>query len=235
MDITFNIRLIMRTLVVAFVVVIVLNLIVILLKYEVGVTGELFDKAHKKLYVDYEQNLPSYFNSILLLLASMLTGFIYLLDRNAGLSKFKWQFLSIIFLFLSLDESASIHEFFVTFLPKYMGIGGSGIVTYAWVIPYGIAAGLLGVYFLPSLRYLPGKVAKGMFFSGAVYVLGAVGFEMLGSLVIPPGGSGSLAYAAIVTCEESLEMLGVIIFIDYLLLYVQQEFKPTVVTFSRKP
>lgn len=229
MNLTFNVRSILWVLTITFAVVIALNALVILLKYEAGLTNPMFDKAFKKLYVDYEQNLPSYFNTILLLLAGMLAGFIYLRGKDSPTARFKWQFLAIIFVFLSLDESASIHEFFVTFLPKYLGIGGSGIFTYAWVIPYGLAAVLLGVYFLPSLRYLPGKIAKGMLFSGAVYVLGAIGFEMLGSVIIPPGGSDSIAYAGIVTCEESLEMLGVIIFIRYLLQHVQQEFKTTMV------
>lgn len=224
MRLTINSRRVLQALTTAFAVIITLNVIVILLRYEFGVGGEIFDKLYRKLCVNYEQNLPSYFNALLLLFASIFTGLIHLLEKESNQPRFKWFLLSLAFLFLSLDESASIHEFFVTFLTRYIGIGGTGVFSYAWVIVYGLGAALFATYLLPSLIKLPSALAKGMVISGAIYVGGAIGFEMVGSSIWSNTGDTNIRYALVATLEESLEMGGLILFIRYLLVYVRQEF-----------
>ncbi len=61
--------------------------------------------------------------------------------------------------------------------------------------------------------------------SGLTYVLGAIGLEMIGGLRVDVHGSDDLVYLLIVTCEEFLEMLGIVIFIYALLSYMGEHLK----------
>ncbi|HEY8512404.1 MAG TPA: hypothetical protein VIL31_10625 [Cyclobacteriaceae bacterium] len=231
MRLTINSSLVLRVLTIAWAVIIVLNLLVVLLRYQFGIEHDLFDRVFNKLYIDNEQNLPTYFNSLLLLIASVITGLIYRLVDEVTEPKLMWLILSLTFLFLSLDESASVHEFFVKFLPRYMGIGGKGVFANAWVIVYGIGAGLLAIFLVPSLRKLKFDLMTGMALSGAVYVTGAIGCEMLGSYLMS-NGILDIRYALVATLEETLEMGGLILFIRCLLIYVREDFRSASVSIS---
>lgn len=230
MHLIISARRVMQALVTAFAVIIALNIIVVLLRFIVGVDHYVFDRVYRKLCVDYEQNLPSYFNALLLLMASVFTGLIHLLQKKTNKEGFKWWLLSLAFLFLSVDESASIHEFFVKFLPMYVGIGGEGIFRNAWVIVYGLGAIAFAIYLIPSLLKLPPDLLKGMILSGAVYVGGAIGVEMIGSWYVSHAGDANIGYAALATLEESLEMAGLILFIRYMLVYIREEYEANSVT-----
>ncbi len=59
------------------------------------------------------------------------------------------------------------------------------------------------------------------FVSGATYVLGAIGFEMIGGSLYINSKDMSLPYMLVMTVEETLEMSGIILFIFTLLLYLK--------------
>jgi hypothetical protein len=66
------------------------------------------------------------------------------------------------------------------------------------------------------------KTMKILFFvSGATYVLGAIGFEMIGGSMYINSKDMSLPYMLVMTVEETLEMTGIILFIFTLLLYLK--------------
>ena len=56
--------------------------------------------------------------------------------------------------------------------------------------------------------------------SGSLFVLGAIGFEILGGWQEEIYGKFGIFYAICYTCEEFLEMLGVVIFNYSLLTYI---------------
>lgn len=224
MRLTISGRRVLQFLTVAFVVIMALNLTVIFLHFAAGIEGAIFEKALKKLYVDNEQNLPSYFNSLLFLVGSILTGLIHRLEKESTGLRFKWLLLSVVFLFLSLDESASVHEFFVT-LPRHLGFGMQGIFRYTWIIVYGLGTVFLALYLVPSLLRLPKALFTGLMISGAVYLCGAVVFEVIGGQVASQEGTSNLRYALLATVEEALEMIGLLLFIHYLLVYIHLDFK----------
>lgn len=56
--------------------------------------------------------------------------------------------------------------------------------------------------------------------AGTIYILGAVGFEMIGGVVIHYFKANSQPFFWAYTIEESLEMLGIILFIYALLNYL---------------
>ena len=57
--------------------------------------------------------------------------------------------------------------------------------------------------------------------SGVIYVGGAVGVEMIGGYHSQMYGENNFAYGMITTIEESLEMMGILVFIYSLLFYLQ--------------
>ncbi len=61
---------------------------------------------------DSEMNIPTFYSSLALLLASMLLVVIVLNHKKQGTPYFRWLGLAIIFLFLSIDETSCIHEGF---------------------------------------------------------------------------------------------------------------------------
>jgi len=134
-----------------------------------------------------------------------------------------WLGLAIIFLFLSIDETASFHERLIT--PVRESLNTSGLLYYAWVIPYGIALTVFVIAYLKFLMSLPKNIMILFVVSGATFVSGALGFELVGGRYVEIHGSSNLLYSFFYTCEEFLEMLGIVIFIYTLLTYIVSQFK----------
>lgn len=82
---------------------------------------------------------------------------------------------------------------------------------------------LLAVTYWRFLLHLPFRSRMLFLTSAVVYVGGALGMEMVGGWYAQNYGSGNLSYVAIATLEETLEMLGVVIFIYALLRYLAAE------------
>jgi hypothetical protein len=55
----------------------------------------------------------------------------------------------------------------------------------------------------------------------ALYIGGAMGMEMVGGFIITTKGMHPLFYAIATTLEESLEMLGIVVFIHALMSYIK--------------
>lgn len=164
-----------------------------------------------RFYMNYERGVPAYFSSTLLLAGGLL---FYLLHRLAGGGQRHWLVLSLVFAFLAVDESAGLHELLSEPVSRFVGTGG--VLTYAWIVPYGIAVLLLGLYLLPRIWKLRPDVRLLFFGAGAIYVGGALGMEMLAGYAGLDGHTKSLAFEVVTTLEELMEMSGVI-----LLLYAQ--------------
>jgi hypothetical protein len=61
------------------------------------------------------------------------------------------------------------------------------------------------------------------FVSGSLFVLGAIGFELIGGQHADMYGTNNITYEIITTCEELLEMLGIALFIYTLLSFMGKE------------
>ena len=70
--------------------------------------------------------------------------------------------------------------------------------------------------------------------SGITFVSGTLGFEMLGGRQAELYGRNNILYALFYTCEESLEMIGIAIFIYTLLTYIINQSKVIVITITNK-
>lgn len=185
--------------------------------------------------MDGEATLPAWFESTLMLAAAFLLAVIAAHKRAAG-DRFHlgWWILAAGFLYLSADETAAIHEM-SNRAGAALPIATEGLLSAPWVI-FGILVVLVvGIGYLRFLANLPPATRWRFIIAGAVFVGGAIVVEMLSARVEqaaglhlqPDGWEGrgdfTLEYMWYVVVEESLEMLGIVLFIDALLRYVQSE------------
>lgn len=170
-------------------------------------------------YVDREQNIPSLYSASVLLLCCIVLAAIAYSKKIAGDSYRRyWQVLSIIFLYLSLDEIMSLHEKAIE--PVRSALNTSGIFYYAWVIPGAILTFICLLGFSRFLVHLPAKIGRLFLIAGSIFVGGALGVELIGGYYADFYNEQSMVYAIIVTIEESLEMLGIVVFVYALLSYI---------------
>jgi hypothetical protein len=195
-----------------------------LTKYLVGpVRGQavlnLFD-------ADRESNLPTYFSAGLLLFAAALLGVIAVLKRRAGAPfGWGWTALSLVFLYMSVDEGTIIHESVLERLTrKVLGDPTIGVFYFAWVIP-GIAFALVfAVVFWRFFLQLPRATRSRVSLAAGLFLGGALGVELIEGYHASLHGQDNLTFGLIATVEESLEMAGAITFIYALLKFIEFEY-----------
>lgn len=169
-----------------------------------------------------ESNIPTLYSSVALLICSMLLFLIAVNHKKNGSPYFYWMGLALLFLLLSIDETASIHE--KSGAPVRALLKTSGLLYYGWMIPYGIAAVVVAALYIRFLLRLPRKTMFLFILSGVIFVVGAVGFEMLGGWRHEAQGINNALYYLFVTFEELFEMFGIVIFIYALLAYIGDVF-----------
>ena len=179
-----------------------------------------------------EMNLPTFFSSIALLISSLLLATIAWLKWKLDSEFFPWLGLASIFLYLSFDEIAALHERLD--IPIRGLLNTSGVLFFSWIIPYGVGLILLTLVLLKFFLRLPRKTQKLFFISGLVFVSGAIGFEMIGARHYEIHGGENLTYELLCTGEELLEMTGVTFFIYALLLYLKDHFSALTITIQER-
>ena len=177
-------------------------------------------------YVDAEQNIPTLFSVLLLFFAALLlTAISVLKKKQMDPDASNWAALAFWLLFMAVDEASSIHEKLTTPVRGLLGDGPFGIFYFAWVIPGVAVVCILTLYFLRFHLRLPAKTRTTFLVSSALFISGAIGFELVGGRYAELYGSENLTYSMIATAEESLEMAGVIVFIYALLDYIADHYK----------
>lgn len=203
------------------------NLAVIFLRFVMGF--EHLRGFIQGFNFDTEANFPSLYSALAIFSCSMLLWLIGgLPEEKSQKRSFYWRFLAIVFVFLALDEFGSLHEYMIEPLRGMMNQSSldSEYFYFAWFIPYIILLLLIGLLLWRFLFTLP-KTTRWLFIAGgAVFVSGAVGMEMVGGKywaeqgwAIDGGDPIDMKYALIVTVEELLEMVGIVIFIYALMQY----------------
>ena len=176
--------------------------------------------------IDFRQeaNIPTLFSSGILAFACVLLAVTgrdaVIRERNLWMAG-RWYGLAVIFAFLSLDETAMIHEGF----NKYpLGSAGALAIVdkFPWVWFYGAAVVALGLFYLPFLLRLPRLTAILFVMSGIIYVGGAIGLEVFGAyeLDVDHIQRASLDYILRGVAEEFCEMAGTLLFLWALLRHL---------------
>jgi hypothetical protein len=156
--------------------------------------------------VGAEGNVPTFFSTLLFILLS--AGSFVLGKLGEGKNKLVWNLTSGLLLFLALDEFTQIHEQFTDIFQQL--VNADGIFFFAWVIPYGTILILLAILYIPFLIQLSKKTKTYIFIGAGLYVLGAIGFEMVGASLFQYGTPTTM-YIVVSGIEESLEMLGLLL------------------------
>lgn len=170
-------------------------------------------------------NLPTWYQSMSLLTCAGLLGTIAMVRRQGRdpLAR-TWQGLAFLFVLLSLDEAAAIHEMRPGPLRALPGAG--------WLLAHGgawsglLVVGGVGAACWRLLTALPREIRRTMLLAAALYVGGALGLDAFSGWWAGGRGREGLRLAVLVTAEESLEMIGVLVFLGALLMYLRDYVGP---------
>jgi hypothetical protein len=167
--------------------------------------------------LEAEGNLSTWFASTLLLAAA---GLLYLITRTspAALAG-RWKLLSIMFVYVAIDEAAQLHEF--TILPLRAALHLSGFFYFSWVVLAMPILGFLAIRYIPFLRALPRRVRNLAFAAAIIYLAGALGMEMINGAHAEIYGYKTLTYKLMTDLEETLELVGITLWIFTLLTYME--------------
>lgn len=176
--------------------------------------------VQQALDMNGEGNLPAWFTVACWFLAGILAYCVAQVDKIPR-QKIAWYGVMVLSLFISFDEMTMFHETFGSMLGSSIGkaTGVGDIFFYKWLIYGFIFSIATGFLFLPFLYRLPKSTRQRIIIAGAVFLIGAVGIEFLGAasqagaIDLVKGKGWPIAIAL----EETLEMLGVILFIYALL------------------
>jgi hypothetical protein len=243
MELTIYAKKIVRAMIIAVLLITLVSFLARVAMYMWGQEGYL--QPLRIFDVGEERSIPTWFESIQFLLCSILLAVIAVAKkRRSDRYSLHWGVLSIIFLLLSLDEVASIHEAIGQqsdrLLHNTTGFTPGGAIKFFWVVPGAIFVLIVLVAYLRFLANLPRSTRYSFLFAGALFVLGAVGLEMLSAQVSSSSEgitnffgmelglsrhSGSAIPKIMIglqTCvEEMFEMLGLTAFVYALLAYIR--------------
>lgn len=164
--------------------------------------------------LDAETNLPTYVSVLLFVWAALLTG---LITRHAWTNqapyRWHWLGLAVALVYMSFDDFAMLHESLVEPIQSYFGL-----TYFTWVIPGMVVVALFAGAYVPFLWSLDARWKWLFATSGAMFVGGAIGGELIqGWYLATHNGSTTLTYELIATVEETLELMSLVLLIYTLL------------------
>jgi hypothetical protein len=196
--------------VVATVVVCLVGLVAELARHGLG----LADSAVASLLsLSYEGNVPSWYASVLPLICAGLLAWIAAGRADQDRGHWRGPRPRVPRTSRSTRPS-SLHELLSALFDT------EGVLRFGWVIPAGVLVLVLGLVYVGFLRRLARPTARRFVLAGALYVTGAVVFELPLGWWTDQYGDDSLGYALIDWCEETLEFIGLTVFAAALLAHL---------------
>ncbi|MAS36671.1 MAG: hypothetical protein CL610_21885 [Anaerolineaceae bacterium] len=169
--------------------------------------------------VNLEESIPTWYATLLLFGAALLLAIITAAKVKAKATDTRpWLGLVVIFLYLSIDEGAAVHEVIADILQTQFT--PTGYLFFAWQIVAAPLVLLFGVVYWRFLFRLPPRTRNLFTLAGIIYVGGALVVEGISANRWYLDGGETFEYLAIATVEELSEMLGVVLFIYALLAYI---------------
>jgi len=186
----------------------------------------LYDTGVHLIILDFnkEHNIPTAFASLLMVFAGLLLFYIGFSPSTTQYAK-HWILLGLVFIFLAIDEYFTIHdglsEHFREMVSEY------DFLYFAWVVPYSVLLVVFAIVFYKFFFALPPRFRKLFAVSGGLFILGAMGFEMIGAPRKLNYGRIDTLYAMYTTIEECLEFIGMLLFCYSLLAYIDERLLPS--------
>ncbi|PIA77476.1 hypothetical protein BFR04_08520 [Gaetbulibacter sp. 4G1] len=198
----------------------VFNLFDILTRIHFGSTG-IVSKLSIYFNFNEEASIPTLYSFVVLFTSALLLFFIFNNSKANKLKSYMWLGLSLIFIFLAIDEILQIHEKLSWVVQNRLNT--TGIFWFAWVIPYFLFAVLVFLIYARFLMGLEKKIRNLFILSGIIFVVGAIGFELIESNIHFTTRQLNTKYYLLASCEEFMEMFGVNLFIYALLYHIKND------------
>jgi hypothetical protein len=171
-------------------------------------------------YVDEEASVPAWYSSAALLTAAVLLLLIARAARSSRDHRWRyWAALAALFVGLSLDEVAQIHELLIE--PLRGRIDATGYLPYPWVMPGAIFALAVVLVFARFVLGLPRKTRALFVAAGLLFVSGGLGVEMISAGLDFERDPAQAGHVAAVTLQEGLEMCAIVVFLHALLSHLR--------------
>lgn len=164
--------------------------------------------------LDNEKSLATLFVVGQWLLATFLLYRLMRCRSCAG-TKYQWASLVAVFAFLTMDEFCSLHEKLSKVIHGALNTGG--VFVYVWFVPYLFIAAVMAFMLSGLWKRLPRLTKRAFLLSGFVFLAGSVGIEMFEGMYADKHGPDLVYSLAFVAPEETLEMIGLAIFVNALL------------------
>ena len=221
---------IVKYLIIIFCVLLILHITFTSFVYFFDTNHRLITRFFKLFNFDTEQNIPTFFNSILFIISAVL----FFINGNAGAKRIKrtWYLLGFIFIYLSIDEFCSLHELLIK-LPDYFNFKRTGVFYFFWVVPYGLASLLLFLFLIPLIKKIPPRVRLLFIISAIIYITGAAIMESISGIEFEKH-KRSFLFQILTTIEESFEMLGLILAIYAGFLNLEINVESITIRFSQQ-
>ncbi len=162
--------------------------------------------------VNAEDSIPNWYSAVALAVSAALLAAIAatLRARKQPRDLASWTALAGLFILLSLDEIAGLHE----------GIGGhihgisrEGWFHHVWVVPALVMLPIVGGTFIPFLSRMAARRRNQIVLAGLIFVGGAVVMESVGGKIFAAAGKQlTLNYIISFHIEEFMEMFGIVLF-----------------------
>lgn len=169
-----------------------------------SIVGAWFD-------LDSEVGFGTWFAVVQLALAATIAALIALRERSHGGRWRGWAFIAVVLTAMSIDEQIVAHERLGR-VGAALGLTINGVNP--WFLPAAIVLVVVGLMLLPVAVGLPRRTRRGLLVASLVYVVGALGFELLSwsyvlLIVQDPAAALSPVVGVLQLFEEGLELLGV--------------------------
>lgn len=215
--ININPRLLVRWLFVATISLTVIHVVLQYLRWELGF--QQYTPYFTRFDLDQEMSVPTWFSQFLFLFSAILLFVVRSLPRELEAKRTKyWTFLACLFVYFSIDDVAMIHEQFNDPVRALVeNIPFANQLDTPWVLLALVLLIPLGLYLIRFLRSIDKRTCGQLMLAGTVFLLGAIGVELIST------NFGGFEYKMIVALEETLENLGLVLFIRTLLLYIERQ------------
>lgn len=181
-------------------VTITIALVVINLVVKFGTVGQPVGPWRRNFDMNWENNIPTMWNSMLLLAVGLSFLLVAGLNQRRRLG---WLVAGGLAIFMASDEYLVWHENL-----HYVGIWmGVDLPTYAWVVPGGIIGLVLLALVWRWTSRIPSRARSLLRIAVLTYGIGAVGLDAVGGFVEITHGVGRI-YDTISAAEEAMEMLA---------------------------
>jgi hypothetical protein len=171
--------------------------------------------------LNMENNIPTWYASFVFLICSASAWLISISNEHSH-DRFQWKIIATIFLLMSLDEGASLHEYVGGVIKGFARFEGN--LYFAWVVPAMIIIPFGALYFFRFWLRLSLKYRLILALAAIIYFGGAVGMEIIAGSLYENGQSKSMSYVSLTVIEESMELSGQWLFL-FTLLHILAESK----------